>query len=261
MRINVVSDLHCTLGRLEDLFIKSDITVIAGDIFDHEGTLDFIADIQDEYPDQQFIFVPGNHDFYGRTSSIATFDQMLADFKTVCQGSNVHFLYNTKFEPEGFDVEFYGGTLWTDFESLYGLGQKEVLKSWYPTNVNDCYYIKGWSVEKMLEENKKFTGGLMDFLYEHPKGPKKKVVISHFGPNPGSIHENYAEEFPWNSYWINDLKEVEDADLWIHGHVHNNFDYRVGNCRVVCNPRGYRNHKRTENPSFNQHLIVDTNAL
>ena len=28
--------------------------------------------------------------------------------------------------------------------------------------------------------------------------------------------------------------------LWIHGYTHTTFDYRVGNCRVVCNPRGYK---------------------
>ena len=27
--------------------------------------------------------------------------------------------------------------------------------------------------------------------------------------------------------------------LWVHGHTHNSFDYQVGNCRVVCNPRVY----------------------
>ena len=29
------------------------------------------------------------------------------------------------------------------------------------------------------------------------------------------------------------------AALWIHGHTHTRFDYRVRGTRVVCNPRGY----------------------
>ena len=27
--------------------------------------------------------------------------------------------------------------------------------------------------------------------------------------------------------------------LWTHGHTHEDFDYMIGGCRVVCNPRGY----------------------
>ena len=32
---------------------------------------------------------------------------------------------------------------------------------------------------------------------------------------------------------------VELADLWVHGHMHESFDYPMGKCRVVCKPRGY----------------------
>jgi hypothetical protein len=32
---------------------------------------------------------------------------------------------------------------------------------------------------------------------------------------------------------------LQKADLWVHGHVHDSFDYRVGRARVVANPRGY----------------------
>jgi Icc-related predicted phosphoesterase len=27
--------------------------------------------------------------------------------------------------------------------------------------------------------------------------------------------------------------------LWIHGHTHETFDYRIGKTRIICNPRGY----------------------
>ncbi|HEY5580610.1 MAG TPA: hypothetical protein VIK56_05520 [Rhodoferax sp.] len=39
---------------------------------------------------------------------------------------------------------------------------------------------------------------------------------------------------------MNDLTAlVQQADVWLHGHVHNSFDYRLGRCRVVANPAGY----------------------
>jgi hypothetical protein len=31
---------------------------------------------------------------------------------------------------------------------------------------------------------------------------------------------------------------LPQADLWLHGHVHDSFDYWAG-CRIVANPRGY----------------------
>ncbi|MDH4313123.1 MAG: hypothetical protein OEW57_15985, partial [Gammaproteobacteria bacterium] len=34
---------------------------------------------------------------------------------------------------------------------------------------------------------------------------------------------------------------IEDCGpaLWIHGHVHESFDYRIGRTAIACNPRGY----------------------
>ena len=32
---------------------------------------------------------------------------------------------------------------------------------------------------------------------------------------------------------------LEIHSLWIHGHIHESFDYKIGKTRVVCNPRGY----------------------
>lgn len=38
--------------------------------------------------------------------------------------------------------------------------------------------------------------------------------------------------------------------LWLHGHVHDSFDYRVGGCRVIANPRGYAvNHGSAATPA------------
>ncbi len=52
---------------------------------------------------------------------------------------------------------------------------------------------------------------------------------------------------------------VEQAEYWIHGHTHDSFDYGLGMCRVMCNPRGYPVNRMTgtyENPNFNPQLII-----
>ena len=38
------------------------------------------------------------------------------------------------------------------------------------------------------------------------------------------------------------------AALWIHGHMHESFNYEVYGTRVVCNPRGYA--PEALNPDF-----------
>ena len=43
---------------------------------------------------------------------------------------------------------------------------------------------------------------------------------------------------------------IEDCGptLWIHGHVHDSFEYTIGRTTVTCNPRGYLGYG--ENPRF-----------
>ena len=70
-----------------------------------------------------------------------------------------------------------------------------------------------------------------------------------------------------NAAFVSNLSELLlKADLWIHGHVHDSFDYRVAGCRLVANPRGYalnRNAVETakelvfENKSFGWACVVD----
>ena len=43
--------------------------------------------------------------------------------------------------------------------------------------------------------------------------------------------------------------------LWVHGHMHESYDYEVYGTRVVCNPRGYA--PDALNPDFWPDLVVD----
>ena len=49
------------------------------------------------------------------------------------------------------------------------------------------------------------------------------------------------------------------AAVWIHGHTHTSFDYRIQGTRVVCNPRGYplRRQGGFENPGFDPAGWID----
>jgi hypothetical protein len=65
------------------------------------------------------------------------------------------------------------------------------------------------------------------------------VVVTHHAPHPTSLP---APGFDLGHCYASDLSSLIDArqpDLWVHGHVHNSVDYRIGATRVVCNPRGH----------------------
>jgi hypothetical protein len=98
----------------------------------------------------------------------------------------------------------------------------------------------------------------------------RTVVLTHHAPHPRSIHPRHADS-PINGAFVSDLTElIEQADLWLHGHVHDSFDYRVGRCRVASNPRGYAQNRQAvsspdelefENPGFRPDLVIDLASI
>ena len=89
------------------------------------------------------------------------------------------------------------------------------------------------------------------------------VVVTHHGPHRGSLAPRFAADWVSTAF-INELPEsfFDVPALWIHGHTHASFDYHVGGCRVLCNPRGYIGRNALpENPRFDAGLVVDLGLL
>ena len=62
-----------------------------------------------------------------------------------------------------------------------------------------------------------------------------------------SVHERYMND-THNVCFANDLEKQilnmkKPPKLWIHGHTHDDFDYMIGDTRVICHPRGYKNER------------------
>ena len=56
------------------------------------------------------------------------------------------------------------------------------------------------------------------------------VVITHHAPHRGSVHPRFRSD-PVTGGFVSDLSGLIEAgqpELWVHGHVHNSSDYRVG---------------------------------
>jgi hypothetical protein len=68
------------------------------------------------------------------------------------------------------------------------------------------------------------------------------VVVTHFAPSRLSIHPRFAGS-PLNACFTSDLAAHIgrwQPRLWLHGHTHDSFDYRIGATRVVCNRAAMR---------------------
>jgi Icc-related predicted phosphoesterase len=94
---------------------------------------------------------------------------------------------------------------------------------------------------------------LQTVVHAQHQGPT--VVITHHAPHSRSLHPRYAKDLLSAAY-VSDLEDLIVAaapELWVHGHVHSNFDYRVGRTRVLCNPHGYG----AENSDFDPALVVE----
>ena len=88
------------------------------------------------------------------------------------------------------------------------------------------------------------------------------MVITHHAPSRGSIHPRFEGSLV-NACFVSDAKYLLDgrrAQLWIHGHTHDSFDYVVNGTRIVCNPRGYAKAGVNENALFDPDLTIDVVA-
>jgi Icc-related predicted phosphoesterase len=81
------------------------------------------------------------------------------------------------------------------------------------------------------------------------------VVVTHHAVHWQSVHPRFRSD-PVTAAFVSDrsaLIEGYRPTLWVHGHVHNSSDYRVGATRIICNPHGYG----PENPTFDGALVVE----
>jgi predicted phosphodiesterase len=252
MKLNVLSDLHLSLSPLGIPENDADVVVLAGDIARPKESIAWALGFA-----KPVLYVPGNHEFYG--GSIAG---TIAELKRLSAGSTIHVLAEDEVIIQG--VRFLGTSLWTDF-MLFGEGHKRAeamqeaqrfMRDFSRIRIDDAPFTPEASAALFRQQASWLAGKLA----ERHTGPT--VVVSHHAPSPKSIHPRFAGSL-LNACFVSnaeDLIERSDARLWIHGHTHDSFDYRVKDTRVLCNPRGYARNGVDENPSFDPNLLVTVDA-
>jgi predicted phosphodiesterase len=263
MRIQLASDLHLELlgkwpgERLVAPAPDADVLVLAGDI--HRGTAAIERFAAWPVP---VLYLAGNHEFYD-----GSWETLRDELKRAAEGTAVRVLDDDALVLAG--VRFLGCTLWTDYR-LPGLPLPETMAAAEKFLLDHRRIVTAsgpFRAQQALDEHLRSRAWLAQQLAIDTSMPT--VVLTHHAPHPGSVHPRFAGS-PINGAFISDLTAlVERADLWLHGHAHDSFDYRVGRCRVVCNPRGYAQNRREagavdelvfENPAFEPRCVIDLPA-
>lgn len=256
MKIWLLSDLHIDHAAWTPPAIPdADVCVVAGDV--KQGAIPAMEWLRHGLaPGMPIVFVLGNHEFYG--SSLEREWHLARDY---ARNSGIHLLDDSDVIING--VRFVGGTLWSDFDIFSGgddmVRQEHMAACQRWINDFKMIGIRDFSSDRFtpawardLHHN---TEAYIDETLAVPHaGPT--VVVTHHAPARGSIASDYAQSTLTPAF-VSDLEQVIHRNrpaLWIHGHVHDTFDYHVGSARIVCNPRGYGDENA---PRFDPGFIVE----
>lgn len=262
MKVSVCSDLHLECnedGNGVPNLGEGDVLILGGDIlcarhFKTNGKLhqvykDFLQRCVKNF--NEVLYIQGNHESYS-----SHYDSTWNVLKEHLPPS-IHLLENDFVKIK--DWVFLGATLWTDFRKENPLEMMEASRF-----LNDYKTIRIGSNYRKLnpDDTLGFHKKSKQFLIEKLDQFKndKVWILTHHAPSYQSIHPKYRTETINGSY-ASDLDDLilsnPQIKYWSHGHMHESFDYMIGDCRVVCNPRGYYGHNASGlNLNFNPNFEV-----
>ncbi len=249
MKLQILSDLHIEFAPYEIVDTGADAVILAGDI--HLGDKGFNW-ARENIKKKEVIYILGNHEFY-REATPRLFEKL--EEKT--KGTNIHVLENQSISIDG--VRFLGCTLWTDFQLLDSLdvsiaSAKMRMNDYKLIRISPRYskiqpsYTVIWHKQSknwLEREIKKYDA-------------QKVVVVTHHAPSINSIPAKDRKD-PLSAAFASNMVDFISSSkikLWVHGHIHTAFDYRIGETRVICNPLGYPDEPRR---GFNPALTVEIN--
>lgn len=252
MRLLILSDLHLEVSRgyCVPRALDVDAVVLAGDI-DRPGWRG-IRWAARAFARTPVLYVPGNHEYFRQRLDIAT--RAMQDAAADC---GVYLLDRSALVLGS--VRFLGCTLWTDFCLNESAGAarcdqraclneaQECMPDYRFVRMPNPHAVVGsrgalagrWlDSADTLEFHRRDRAWLQRALAEPFEGPT--VVITHHAPHRQSIAPRFVTDRLSGAFASHLPSEFFAVpSLWVHGHTHDSFDYRVGPCRIVCNPRGY----------------------
>lgn len=276
MKVAICSDVHLEFGQLNlENTDNAEVLILSGDICTAcdlrvtdsilssaktDRYLDFFTACSRNFP--HVVYLMGNHEHYH--GDYATSAGFLKD--ALKHLENIHVLDKEVWEHN--DHVFIGGTLWTDMN-----GEDEATMQHVSRRMNDFQICENsaemvnyrtfdteddhkkvrfktrpatLSPRHVVEDHKAMLKVIED-TYDNTAPWKTIVVCTHHAPSKGSEHPRYKNDQLMNGAYNSQLDgfimDRPGIKLWTHGHTHEDFDYMIKGCRVVCNPRGYINYE------------------
>ena len=264
MKIALVSDVHLEFGDLDfDNDSNADVLILGGDICVASDMTqrDPYNTMGEQYRSNRFhaffqrccerfphvIFIVGNHEHYH-----GDFAKTVPHFKDVLGYlPNLHILEKETWVLD--DITFIGGTLWTDMNRRDNRTLHDISRM-----MNDFRCVdhsaktedgRGWPGRFTTTDAANDHDAMVSFIDQtvaaNPAG--RYVVVGHHSPSRLSTHPKYQDQFIMNGGYSSHLDDfIQDRPqikLWTHGHTHEDFDYMIAGCRILCNPRGYINYE------------------
>lgn len=262
LKVRVMSDLHINHSKgytLQPLPTDSDsILVIAGDLCELLRYQDLAQKFFEQVCEmfREVLYVLGNHCYWYSTIKDATAfaKKFQREFPNLTVLDNkVHWIE---------DVMFFGGTLWTNIDNGNPIAELEVHQCMNDFPLIGDFSINDWELEHQA------TIFLMKkaFRMEQAMHARKKFVITHHGPLPICVDDNYDDPryFNINQAYFSDLTELIldiEPDIWVSGHSHGYMDKTELGCRFLRNPRGYQKFDNdehiTEYTGFRPKLLIE----
>jgi len=247
VQLNFISDLHLEFGGPEFDPGHGEMLILAGDIVCARSLhginpnaspyggdyLRLFEKVSKQY--DRALMIMGNHEHYQHNV-----DKSYDDIKRNLP-DNIRLMED---ESEVIDDwMFIGSTLWTDGN------RKNPLTLWHMNqSMNDFRLIRKkdgsekFRAEDSVIKHETSLGYISRMLSEAAETNRKAFVITHHAPHENSVHAMYKDHI-LNGAYYSDLTDImmdqPQPKYWVHGHMHNRSDYMIGECRVMCNPRGY----------------------
>ena len=276
MKVAICSDVHLEFGQLNlENTDNAEVLILSGDICTAcdlrvtdsilssaktDRYLEFFTACSRNFP--HVVYLMGNHEHYH--GDYATSAGFIKD--ALKHLENIHVLDKEVWEHN--DHVFIGGTLWTDMN-----GEDEATMQHVSRRMNDFQICENsaemvnyrtfdteddhkkvrfktrpatLSPRHVVEDHKAMLKVIED-TYDNTPPWKTIVVCTHHAPSKGSEHPRYKNDQLMNGAYNSQLDgfimDRPGIKLWTHGHTHEDFDYMIKGCRVVCNPRGYINYE------------------
>jgi UDP-2,3-diacylglucosamine pyrophosphatase LpxH len=275
VKLVLVSDLHiefCPISLPGDpeatLLLAGDIIpaiVLKSERTDKESirlqdrTKKFFDDVSSKY--KAVYYIMGNHEHYH-----GIFEESFGILTDFTKDINITCLNGTSV-PLTDTTRLFGATLWTNMYNMNPMALNAARMGMndfaghirHQKNVKTGMLAK-FTPEESVIEHERILAALATELKQNPNN--EFLVMGHHCPSYQSVHPRYQGD--WMNYaycsnlddWILDHPQIKN---WVHGHTHTPFDYNVGDCRVMCNPRGYTRYEHVppENAEFNPNFSFE----